>query len=91
VLRGVSLPKVTTLNLGGPRVRQLRKEDVAGLPAIELLVFANCALEDLAPDIIDACLRIGRVLLNGAPLERDEAKLALLKARWKGVKWDSCS
>jgi hypothetical protein len=87
-LRGLALPKLEMLNLCDTRVDELRREDVAGFPELAQLYLCRCPLTALDPDIIEVCPKLARVVVTETPLDRDAAKMAVLRERWPGVVWE---
>lgn len=84
VLRGVQLPRLTTLVLGGG-VKRVRREDLAGCPDLEQLELANSQLVELDSDIVEVCRKLRRVAIAHTPLDRDTHRAAALRARWPAV------
>jgi hypothetical protein len=87
-LRGVSLPKLDTLGLGGARIRRVTKDDLAGFPALVMLAIQGSPLDELDPEIIEVCPKLGRVVIANTPLGRDDRKMSVLRARWKQIRWE---
>ena len=86
-LRGVSLPSLTNLYMGGSGIRQMSRADLAGFPMLARLLLQESQLRELDPDIIEVCQKLRRVLITNTPLARDARKIAALRARWKDVAW----
>lgn len=87
VLRGVSLPKLRDLRLGGRSLRRLTKDDLAGFPALEVLNLADTPLQELDAAILDVCPKLVRVYVDDTPLSRDAARWGALRKAWVGMKW----
>ena len=91
-LRVLSFPKLTYLTLRRSAVRELRREDLAGFPALDDLRLEQSQLRALDPGILEACPKLAQLVIIETPLVRDEAAIAALRARWPGVKlyleWD---
>ena len=87
-LRGLALPSLELLNLCDTGVRELRRDDVAGFPLLAKLYLCRCPLVDLDPAIIEVCPKLERVVIDDTPLGADAAKMAVLRARWRGVVWE---
>lgn len=86
-LRGVSLPRLESLDLSGSGVRQLGRDDLAGFPSLTGLYLQGSQLALLDPDIIKVCPSLRRVIVTNTPLERSENALADLQAQWR-VTWE---
>ncbi|MEO7729914.1 MAG: hypothetical protein ABIY55_03000 [Kofleriaceae bacterium] len=86
-LCGVVLPKLDRLHLQSSALRRVRRADLAGFPRLTELILLNNPLEDLAPEIIEACPMLRRVVITNTPVAGDAFKLAALRARWQGVVW----
>jgi hypothetical protein len=78
-------PRVTFLVLNGTSVRRLTRDDLAGFPSLEELVLHESKLEELDPDILQACPALRTVHFTRTPLASDAPRLAGLRARWPGI------
>lgn len=85
--RGFARPALRELSLRGAGLRRFAREDLEGLPALEVLRCETSSLEDLDPDIIDVCPQLRCVFIDGTPLAADEARMLALRARWPLVRW----
>lgn len=86
-LRGLSLPKLTQLTVRSKALRRVTKDELAGFPALEVLRLSDSPLESLDPAIIDACPKLVRVYVENTPLEKNDAAMAELRARWPRMLW----
>lgn len=86
-LRGLSLPKLTQLTVRSKALRRVTKDELAGFPSLEVLRLSDSPLESLDPAIIDVCPKLIRVYVENTPLEKDDAAMAELRARWPRMLW----
>lgn len=89
ILRGMSRPRLTHLNVLFDRLTQLTRDDLAGFPALGTLCADYTPLESIDHAIIEACPKLYHVSVRLTPLAKDKPAIAALRAAWPGVHtWD---
>ena len=84
-LRGWSFAALESLSLSALRLSALTASDCVGFPALTTLFVSDSPLAHLAPEVVEVCTSLRRVVLTRTPLASDAVRLGHLRAAWPQV------